>query len=258
MSRKVRVVRGLGSPAAANMKTGEILIDRDEFPALDRDAQAFVLLHEGGHLVLNTRDELAADKWAHERYLNAGRSPRKSIEAMTRGFRPRGNAWRNPEHAVRARLQLERAIKFEQQNQPEKPMNWDHTSFYNGEEALAYATGKKKSPKGPPPRQVRRDDRAAAKNEVRQAKAQALRDGTFKGGGTKILDTMQGIAASAGQALGGMAAGKLSASGSVTVDDGGAGAGAAPPAKNNTMLYVGIAIAVVIVLALVMMKGKKK
>jgi hypothetical protein len=97
------------SPAAVNRRTGVMLINSSALNNMSRDQLFFIMLHEMGHLVLQTSDELAVDKWAHQQYLRTGKSLKQSVYAMTQQLN-----FSSPEHYERAQLQLQRALSFDQ------------------------------------------------------------------------------------------------------------------------------------------------
>lgn len=119
-----------GSIAAVSRATGEMFLNMPMIQQLkaagiiDKEGEVltFIMLHEAGHVVLNTSDEKAVDNWAFWQYVNAGnplscfswgvnggtKSLKKSIYALTRILK-----FEKAEDFERARLQLERALKFD-------------------------------------------------------------------------------------------------------------------------------------------------
>lgn len=89
--------------AQMDMLTGECFLNADTFPQLPPNWQAFILLHEQGHYVLNTRDELEVDSYAFYEYAKTGRSLYDSILAQTRILDES-----NPEHRMRVAQQERR------------------------------------------------------------------------------------------------------------------------------------------------------
>lgn len=68
----IQEVTGLGGPAAVNLDTAVLYIDRREFDKLSDTAKKFVIAHELGHLNASEDSEQAADKWAFWRRLELG------------------------------------------------------------------------------------------------------------------------------------------------------------------------------------------
>ena len=71
------------SPAFCNRDTGELYINTPIFDQYNKNEKFFFLLHEMGHLELNTSDEMLADKFASDIYLQKGYPLTDSIKAMT-------------------------------------------------------------------------------------------------------------------------------------------------------------------------------
>lgn len=107
--KSITYVRNIGStPARVNRKTGELQINMDVWPKLKPEHKRFVLLHEEGHVVLDTSDELAVDAYAFKKYAAEGYSLTESVKAITRLLNSN-----NPEHNLRANLQLQRALEYD-------------------------------------------------------------------------------------------------------------------------------------------------
>lgn len=99
------------TPATVNRRTGELYISNRIWKTLEPEQKLFILLHEMGHIVLNTKNEEAADNWAFEQYAKMGHSLKQSVYALSKILDDD-----NPEHLKRAMLQLERAKLFDQKN----------------------------------------------------------------------------------------------------------------------------------------------
>jgi hypothetical protein len=81
MTINVLYVDFLGnSLAAANRATKEIYINEIEFPKLTDQEQKFILLHEVGHIVNDSSDEIKADNYAAEQIAKLNSS--ELIEAI--------------------------------------------------------------------------------------------------------------------------------------------------------------------------------
>jgi hypothetical protein len=71
------------TPARCNRKTGEIYLNINRWGSIKPQHKVYILLHEIGHIVLNTSNELAVDKWAQEQYVQAGYPLTESVLALT-------------------------------------------------------------------------------------------------------------------------------------------------------------------------------
>ena len=100
------------SPASVWRKKGVVMINPAYLKRLTAEEWKFILYHEAGHLALQSQDEFAVDKWAHEQYMATGASLKQSVFALTRVLDVAGNE----EHEQRAEAQLERAQIFDQKN----------------------------------------------------------------------------------------------------------------------------------------------
>lgn len=72
------------SPAFCNRSTGELYINTPYFERLNRNQQFYVLLHELGHIALQTEDENKADAYASEIYLKKGYPLSESVKALSK------------------------------------------------------------------------------------------------------------------------------------------------------------------------------
>lgn len=94
--------------ATVNRKTGELWINKDVWRSMTPPQRMFMLLHEMGHVRLQSTDEEAVDAWAFNQYVGLGYGLKDSVRAMTGQLDDR-----NPAHRRRATLQLHRALKHE-------------------------------------------------------------------------------------------------------------------------------------------------
>lgn len=108
----IKTVRFISNPAEGIAKsrrsTGELVINRYYFDDLPDEHKLFVLLHEAGHIGLNTVDELAADKFASDLYLKAGFPISESVKALAEHLNDK-----NPVHLARAWAQYQRALQWD-------------------------------------------------------------------------------------------------------------------------------------------------
>lgn len=100
-----------GSIAGVHPETGRLFINKPlaQQMQLNADVMFFIMLHEMGHLALQTDDEAAVDAWAHREYMKRGYSLKQSVFALTRILR-----FSKPEDIKRANAQLLRAQHFDE------------------------------------------------------------------------------------------------------------------------------------------------
>lgn len=105
----IRFVSGIGkTPARVNRETGELQLNAETWAKLDPDHRYFILLHELGHVALQTQDELKADEFAFKHYARKGRSLKKSISGLTHYL-----GFNRPEHYDRLYAQFNRAAAWD-------------------------------------------------------------------------------------------------------------------------------------------------
>ncbi len=128
---KITYVDNLGStPAMVNHRTGELLINTPVFNKLNPDTQDFVMYHEEGHLVLNTKDEYLADQYALAKYISTGHPLSSSIMAMTRGF-----SFKNHDHVRRLKAHMKRVYSYDyniNKNMKANPAKLNNYFAYDG------------------------------------------------------------------------------------------------------------------------------
>lgn len=98
------------TPAAVNHRTGVLYINPEVFDKYPKHWQEFILLHELGHLVLDTKNELAADEFAFRHFIRNGGSLRESVLSLSEVL----DVNNNPSHYIRAREQLKRAQEWDE------------------------------------------------------------------------------------------------------------------------------------------------
>jgi hypothetical protein len=92
------------TPARVNRRTGVMYLSMKHVADMPKDLRLIVMLHEMGHVVLQTQVEADADAWAFKKYADMGHSLKASVRALTRILDEN-----NPEHWQRMYLQLQRA-----------------------------------------------------------------------------------------------------------------------------------------------------
>jgi len=109
---KIRYVENIpnsDTPARVNRLTGEMVIQNRVWRHIHPLHRIFILLHEEGHVVLQTTDELEADKYAFERYAELGYPLKHSILALAHVL-----TFTSREHFLRGYAQADRALQYDQ------------------------------------------------------------------------------------------------------------------------------------------------
>jgi len=220
--------RDVEGPAKANLKTRIVTLNPDVIDNLTNDQLYFVLLHEAGHLNLQTRNEKLADAYASKIFLESGRSPKQSVFAVSDVLPEETD-----EQIERKNDQLKRASIYDYKiNKNEKALKnlklmnenlinelEEYESFY-GEEESFLGMGKKAS--------ARREERHGAKMARKEAKTnlknsraeakiikaqskQTRAENGEESTGSKIMDTLSSVGASAAGIIGGLRGGNASA-----------------------------------------------
>lgn len=96
------------TPARVNRSTGEMYINAFMWPRLTPEQRIFIMLHELGHVKLQTSDEFAADAFAFKKYADMGYSLKASITALSRVL-----PFTNQEQRDRLVAQYDRAAMFD-------------------------------------------------------------------------------------------------------------------------------------------------
>lgn len=258
---KVTFTRSIDCPAAIWTHSGELLLHPELWGQLPEDQRLFVILHELGHRVLQTSDELAADKWASDQFFhNYQGSPQQSVFALTDGLN-----FSNPEHTARAMAQLERARIHDQKMNSMEASNYGMAGTleqFLGLGKAAKARREEKQSQKAEQRQLK-NDRKAARVEVIASRADrnrakagqiAARDPNAPSQASELLSQGLGVV---GSIFGKGGGDDERISGNVDFNAG----GEPEPAKDKTMTYVLIGVAVLVVVVVVVMvlkKGKGK
>lgn len=258
----IEYVTNLGTtPARVNRVTGECFINTPVFFNFPADIRLFILLHEAGHVVLNTTNEYEADNYAFEQYAKLGRSLKNSVKALSTVL-----PFSNQEQYNRVIQQFIRAYEYDNYHNHNKKTNHTLNNMYHilDKESIPERMQREKYENTSSIfglSKTERDARLARKKLMSESKADAIRAGKAYGIGAAFGKIGEGAASVAGAWLGkGM--GKRGAE-----DEAGAGAGAAgggqnnkkdpdPDPKDNTTMYI-IAGVVVAALALFLIMRKK-
>lgn len=99
------------TPARVNHRTGVMELSIRQMKPMPVELRLFIMLHEMGHVVLQTLDEEQADAWAFQQYAEMGYSLTAAVKALTRVLNPN-----SPAHVHRMQLQLERALAYDREH----------------------------------------------------------------------------------------------------------------------------------------------
>jgi len=106
---KIVKVPDLGiTPARVNRRTGVMYLSVRHMKAMPKEHRLFIMLHEKAHVELQTVNEVAADEQAFKEYADLGYSLNAAVKALTRVLNDK-----NPEHAWRMYVQLQRAKDYD-------------------------------------------------------------------------------------------------------------------------------------------------
>ncbi|MEZ5047481.1 MAG: hypothetical protein R2831_10870 [Chitinophagaceae bacterium] len=254
-------LNGSRTPARCNRRTGQIWINDEVMRGIPHAHRYFILLHELGHITLNTSNELEADRFAFKHFIESGYPLTESVKALSRVL-----TGSNDEHVDRVATQIERAKYIDSFNPKTNNMTnqglvqfdgdvraWYDYDQYDGEvytDSL-FGLGKKA--------QARKKARQDAKNYARMKKA----DARFARADAKNIKAQakqtlaeQGIVDSGlGQAVGGLVNAVGSGQGS---EQERLPAPPTPPKKSKTLLIVLGAVALVGIGVFIYFKTKKK
>ena len=97
------------SPAAVNLRTGMLYINKAVFDQYPEAWQRFILLHEAGHYILQTFDELKADEYAFHHFVKEGHSLKDAVLSLKEVLNEN-----NTEHAKRIKTQLDKAFWWDE------------------------------------------------------------------------------------------------------------------------------------------------
>lgn len=204
--KKITYMKDIGStPARVNRRTRELLINMKIWPGLKPEHKRFVLLHEEGHVVLNTSNEEAVDDYAFKKYAAEGHSLTESVKALTHLLKEG-----NPQHVKRAALQLNRAKRYDyfvNKNLSCSPgyQEMGHTHQLNRNSMFQFDSLFGINKKQKAAKRELKNERYAAKTEKQLSKSAAIRDraqaklslanqGVDSGVGKTIATTVSGLA----------------------------------------------------------------
>lgn len=128
LTQIVKVRLPLNTPAIVDRKTGVCYVNLNTFEKLSFPEKMFVLLHEAGHVTLQTTNEIDADNWAFTQYANLGYPLSESIYSLSKILK-----FNKQNDYDRLKAQFERAFKYDLQvNKNEKLMNYPQLSAGDG------------------------------------------------------------------------------------------------------------------------------
>lgn len=265
MDKPVQIIHvphldGNPTPARCNRRTGEIWINDSVWCNIKPEHRMFILLHEYGHIQLNSSDELAVDAYASDLYIKLGYSLNESVKALSRVL-----TGKNSQHVDRVRAQLDRAKAIDIKHNQKKSimgnlLTMANSPWYENEYDDLFGihftkAGREKAKARTAIKNAKADSKIIkAQAELELAKQGIQKKSTF---GEAVGVASNNLA----QIAGGILGKKMGiAPGDETAVDAGMYAAAPPPAKSKTMLYVGIGVAVLAVAGVVfyIIKRRKK
>lgn len=104
-------LNGNPTPARCNRKTGEIWINDQVWRTISPEHRVFILLHEYGHIMLDSSDELAVDEYAMKLYISLGYSLTDSVKSLSRVL-----TGKSDQHVQRVQNQYNRAKEIDKKN----------------------------------------------------------------------------------------------------------------------------------------------
>lgn len=253
-----RVVYGAidsNTPARFYYDSRVLLLNENIFPKFSRMAQKFIVYHEFAHAD-GIFDEQAADEYAFNKLIKGDHSLRATVEAVAKAL-----PFNTPEGRARIIEQFNRAADYDFNHNGNKKADIHLTTtvmdipnknndFYAAsmlaaaeEHSNFLGIGKKAA--------QARAEKKEAKNEIRQAKAEAIRSGTYQSGASKALG---GIVDGAKKFLG---ISEPAAAPVVIEKSAETTTPTAEPAKNKTWVYVLIGVAVLAVMYFIFTSKKK-
>lgn len=109
--------------ARTNIRTREVIINTAKWFTIPFEHRFFILAHEEGHNLMNTKDELEADKYAYDKYEKYNFSNTEAVRALQLHLDTF-----NPVHEARIWQQYQRALK---NNYTEYGIKEDYRPHYN-------------------------------------------------------------------------------------------------------------------------------
>jgi hypothetical protein len=99
--------------ARSNLKNGTVIINNSKCTNMPLEHLFFILCHEEGHIVLNTKDELEADKYAFAKYEKYNFDNSATVNVLKEHLDEK-----NPVHQARLFAQYNRALQndFKEKN----------------------------------------------------------------------------------------------------------------------------------------------
>lgn len=209
-----------GTPARADHRNGIIYVSKKHFDGLDPVYKDFILAHEEGHLVLNTKNEEQADDYAMKKMLEKGYPLTKILGSLTRVLQyDKANHYGRTSKifdklflydlAVNKNNKLLNHLNLINMTTPEE-LNDLYAASYESEYSDFLGLGKKARERRDQKLQLRKEKKQAkneirlAKAEEKRAKAEGIRQGTYQPEsiGSGIGKALGGVAQAAGSILG--------------------------------------------------------
>lgn len=258
------------TPARCNRRTGEIYLNLNRWHEIEPAHRVFIILHEIGHIVLNSSDELAVDAWAQKQYIAHGYPLTESVRAITTVLK--GCSIEQIERGKQALDYAKKINEMNRINNIRKPMTIGENlqQIHDSEDFLGL--GKRARQRREEKREVKLDKKRA-KNNIKNSRAESL---IIKAQGgadaSKILAEQgivspkagEGLTQGLGNLVGGIGKAFLGGGGTTEVESAGTANYIPPPAEKpfykNASIMVPLVIAVVVVVAgaIYYFKSRKK
>lgn len=261
-----------GTPARADHRNGIILLSKSHFDKIKNPIfKEFIIAHEEGHLVLNTKNEEQADDYAMKKLLKKGYPLSKILGSLTQVLQYDKIGHYGRTNRLFDKLFLYDLIQNKNQNllnnlnliNMETPIDLEniYTQSYESEFSDFLGLGKKAKERRQQ-RQEARMEKKAAKNEMRKAKAEvekakadAIREtGVIPESGTGLKNILGGVGKAVGSILGKGTSDEDTLMEKSTVDT-------TQQKKSNTTTYIIIAVIVLLLIVaayFIFFRGKKK
>jgi hypothetical protein len=254
--------KGRVSVARVNRDTGELYVNTTMFAKIPPIRRKFILYHEAGHATLNTSDEKLADEFALNLMIKEGCSLTEILKSLTDVL-----SYNKPSHYDRTSEVFNKLREYDLNNnknlkvlEPLKteimttPQTNTLADIYNeGLMGPAFddflGLGKKSQQR----REEKTQAKIANKTKLADAKAEAIKAGTFKSAGASIAESASGLVGNF-FGVGKKTTDTESPSGSGKEKD------ADPPddkKKDNTTIIIVVVVVVIIIVAIFMFRKKK-
>jgi hypothetical protein len=225
--KKITFAKTLDGAPANSYLDGELILDPSFFK-LPIDTQRFIVAHEGGHIANNSTNELDADAWGFNWYVNNGGSLMMLVASLADVL-----SFKSPEHLQRTKAMYERCAQYDRLINNNTMVS--SISINTGANSLFGFTPLKNLQTAFDKYQERKDIKtdAKAQKKINTSEAKIIRAQTGQTFGSTVGGYSSGLMDLAGNLFGGKQATNVDAS--------------VPTKKDNTTTIVLIALGVLVV-----------